>query len=60
MQKIKALRKISYNGEIYRRGEILEVGNNEAHGMIERGVAKLYRGRNKMMTVSSRKGYKIK
>jgi len=56
MQKIKLLKK-TYLGN---KGEVVEVTNNIAHGLIEAGAGKLYRGRNKMMTPRRKKGYSIK
>lgn len=44
-----------------KTGKIKFVSNNIAHGLIERGVAKLFRGKDKMMKPSKkRKGYIIK
>lgn len=65
MQKLKVLKKMSFNDSTYNRGSVLEVSNNEAHGLIEKGLAKLFVGENKMMTPKKkrsyrRKGYKTK
>ena len=64
MQKVKILRKMSYLGSIKTRGKVISVTNNEAHGMIESGMARIYTDENKMMTPSKRSykrgGYKIK
>lgn len=43
-------------------GKVFEVANNEAHRLIDQGVAVLVRGKNKMLEAvsSEKKGYKIK
>lgn len=57
MQKLKVLKKLSYNGSIYNRGDVLEAQNNDAHGLIEKGLVKLFVGKNKMMIAGKKKGY---
>ena len=60
MRKVKVLKKMSYNGTTYSRGQVVEVSNNDAHGLIEKGLAKLFTGANKMMRPKKRRGYRIK
>lgn len=44
-----------------KTGEVRSVTPNEAHGLIERGIAELAkRKRTKMMRPSKKSGYKIK
>ena len=60
MQKLKVLKKMSLNGITYNAGDIMEVHNNDAHSLIEGKLAKLFVGRNKMMSAGRKKGYKVK
>ena len=56
MQKIKLIKK----NKLGDKGQVVEVTNNIAHGLIEAGLGKLFKGSNKMMTPRKKKGYTIK
>lgn len=61
MQKIVFVKPSVYMGKLRLEGEEFEVENNDAFGLIEKGVAKIYKSpRDKMMQPSKSKGYKIK
>ncbi len=53
---------MSFYGKTYKRGQIIEgVTNNESHGLIEKGLAKLFVPVvRKIMTAGKKKGYKTK
>lgn len=61
MRKIQLLVDHSTtDGKFYKKGETTEVSNNIAFGLIDGGVAKIFKSpMNKMMT-PGRKKYKIK
>lgn len=58
MKTIKLKEPTEFNGKKKSKGDILTVSNNIAHGLIERGVAKLYTPENKMMTAEEKTGIK--
>ena len=59
MQKVKLLK----DNKLGSKDDVIVVGNNIAHGLIDSGKAKLFRASNKMMTTKrkkKKKGYKTK
>lgn len=65
MQKLKAITKFVYKDKAVEQGDVAEVENNDAHYLIEHGMAELYSevkplGDNKMMTPKKKKGYVTK
>jgi len=56
MQRVKILK----DNKLGNKGDVIVVGNNIAHGLIDSGKAKLFTGKNKMMVAKRRKGYRIK
>ena len=59
MQKIQIVKDYSTTrGEFYKRGETIEVSNNIAFGLIDKGVAKIFKAsKNKMMTAEKTENY---
>ena len=54
--KTRGMRKV----RIRKTGEIKEVTNNEAHGLIEAGIARLYYPDKEMRPTGFKKGYVTK
>ena len=53
--------KITKEYQEYKKGEIIEVSNNVAFGLIDKGVAKIFKSpANKMMSPGTRRRYKYK
>jgi hypothetical protein len=64
MKKVKAIKDFYYNKMMVKEGDIIEVENNDAHRLIDGEYAvlplTLVEFKEKMITPSKRKGYKIK
>ena len=62
MQKLQITKNYTaMGGEFRKKGEIIEVSNNIAFGLIDKGVARIFKSpKNKMMKPSIKRRYKIK
>jgi len=69
MIKLKAIKKFSFHGAVIKVGDMIVATKNEAHGLIDRGLAKIYKPRpvkevkqseDKMLASDSKKSYRTK